>query len=48
MDIIKRKIENKEDLFDRKHKFKVLNIDLSFPDYIYKNREIFKNFIYLN
>ena len=47
MDIIQRKIKNKEDLFDREHKFKVISVDSSFPDYIFKNKNKFKDFIYL-
>ena len=40
------KIEKKEDLFDRNHKFEVIKVDASFPRYIYKNKEKFKDFIY--
>ena len=36
----------KEDLFDRNHKFEVIDVDASFPRYIYKNKEKFKDFIY--
>ena len=46
IDIIKRKIEKKEDLFDRNHKFEVIDVDASFPSYIYKNKEKFRDFIY--
>jgi len=46
LDIINRKINQKEDLFDRNHKFEVVNIDETFPDYICKNREKFEDFIY--
>jgi len=46
IDIIKRKIEEKKDLFDRNHDFEVLKIDNTFPKYIYENKEKFKNFIY--
>ena len=44
-----RKIEDKisrgKDLFDRNIKYKAIKIDESFPDYITKNREKFKNWI---
>lgn len=46
MDGIKKKIEQKIDLFDRGYNFKVLEIDQSFPKYIYENKEKFKDFIY--
>ena len=36
-----------EDLFNRGYKFEVIKIDRSFPEYVYKNTEKFKNFIYL-
>ena len=46
LDIIKRKIELKQDLFNRGYEFEVVKIDGSFPEYVYKNPEKFKNFIY--
>ena len=46
MDIIKKKMEQKVDLFDRGYNFKVLKIDQTFPKYIYENKEKFKEFIY--
>ncbi len=46
MDIIKRKIKKKEDLFDRNHEFEVINVDATFPNYIYKNKKKFEEFIY--
>ena len=46
MEIIKRKIEEKKDLFDRNYDFKVLKIDKTFPKYVYENVEKFKDFIY--
>ena len=46
--VIKRKIELKEDLFDRDHKFQVIKIDESFPEFVCKNRDKFKDFIYSN
>ena len=48
MEGIKRKIEQKIDLFDRGYDFKVVKIDQTFPKYIYKNVEKFKDFIYIN
>ena len=47
LDSIKKKIELKQDLFNRGYKFEVIKIDRSFPEYVYKNTEKFKNFIYL-
>ncbi len=46
MDIIRRKIRKKEDLFDRNHEFEVINVDATFPNYIYKNKKKFEDFIY--
>ena len=46
--MIKKKIELKQDLFDRKYNFKVIDIDSNFPKYIQENREKFKQFIYLD
>ena len=46
LELIKKKIELKQDLFDRKHNFKVVKIDNNFPKYIYDNKEKFKEFIY--
>ena len=46
MEIIERKIEQKKDLFDRNHDFKVLKIDNTFPKYIYENKEKLKELIY--
>ena len=48
MEGIKRKIEQKIDLFDRGYDFKVVKIDQTFPKYIYKNVEKFKDFIYID
>tara|TARA_X000001036_G_scaffold116478_1_gene109762 strand:+ start:1107 stop:1934 length:828 start_codon:yes stop_codon:yes gene_type:complete len=46
MEVIKRKIDQKKDLFDRNYNFKVLKIDNTFPKYINDNREKLKNLIY--
>ena len=48
IDIIKRKIDQKKDLFDRNYNFKVLKIDDTFPKYIYENKEKLKELIYEN
>ena len=46
MDIIKNKIEQKKDLFDRGYDFKVIKVDQTFPKFIYENQDKFKDFIY--
>ena len=48
LDIIKNKIKEKQDLFDRGYNFKVLEVDNTFPEYIEKNKEKLKEFIYLD
>ena len=48
IEIIKRKIDQKKDLFDRNYNFKVLKIDDTFPKYIYENKEKLKELIYEN
>ena len=40
------KIVKKEDLFDRNYDFKVLEIDKTFPDYIFRNKKELFDFIY--
>ena len=47
LDNIKEKIKLKQDLFNRGYKFKVIKIDKSFPEYLHKNKEKFRDFIYL-
>jgi len=42
---INQKIKNKIDLFERGHKYKVIKLDDSFPKYLLKNIDKFKNFI---
>ena len=42
---IKEKIKKGEDVFERGFKIKKINIDDSFPDYIYQNQDIFKDWI---
>ena len=46
MEIIKRKIDQKKDLFDRNYSYKVLEIDNSFPKYIFNNKEKLKELLY--
>ena len=45
VEVIKNKINNKQDLFNRGHVYKVINIDYNFPKYILNNLEKFKNYI---
>ena len=42
---INQKIKNKIDLFERGHKYQVIKLDDSFPKYLLKNVDKFKNFI---
>ena len=42
---IEKRIINKKDLFDRKIEYKVINIDETFPEYIFNNQEKLKNWI---
>ena len=46
LELIKKKIELKQDLFDRNHNFKVVKVDNDFPRYIYDNKGKFEEFIY--
>ncbi len=46
LEIIQNKIEKKMDLFDRNHNFEVVKIDVSFPEYIHRNKKKFEEFIY--
>jgi beta-1,4-mannosyl-glycoprotein beta-1,4-N-acetylglucosaminyltransferase len=43
--LIRQKIENKTDLFDRGQKYKKVNLDETFPNYLLNNLEKFKNYI---
>ena len=45
IEIIKKKIENKEDLFERGHKYEFVKLDQNFPKYILENVEKFNEFI---
>jgi len=45
VDVIKYKVENKMDLFERGHVYKKIELNNSFPKYILQNKSKFKNFI---
>ena len=45
IDLINKKISSGEDLFQRKINYRKIEIDNSFPDYIVKNKEMFKKWI---
>ena len=45
IDIIKKKINEKIDLFDRGHKYDVIQINEKFPKYILENLDQFNEFI---
>ncbi len=44
-DVIKRKIENLEDLFERGNKYEIIKIDENYPKYIIENKENLSEFI---
>ncbi len=44
-DLIREKISSGEDLFNRNINYKKININNDFPDYIVKNKELFKDWI---
>tara|TARA_Y100001936_G_C15906859_1_gene576329 strand:+ start:142 stop:951 length:810 start_codon:yes stop_codon:yes gene_type:complete len=44
-EIISKKIANKEDLFERGHKYEVVELNKDFPDYILKNIKKYHDFI---
>ena len=46
MEVIKRKINQKKDLFDRNYEYKVLKIDNSFPKYIIDNQSKLIDLLY--
>ena len=46
INVIKKKIKNREDLFLRNQIYDKVLIDKSYPEYILKNLNLFKNFIY--
>ena len=43
--VIQYNIDNKLDIIGRNFEYKKINIDNSFPEYIYKNKEKFQNWI---
>jgi len=45
VNIIKKKINNLEDLFNRNHKYEKIEINNSYPEYIKNNFTEFKEFI---
>ena len=47
VEVIKNKIKNKIDLFERGHIYEALILDSRFPDFILKNRKKFNNYIIL-
>ena len=48
VDIISKKIKEKQDLFNRGHLYEFVKIDKSFPDYLLQNLDRYKNFIISN
>ena len=46
LEAIEEKIKTKQDLFGRNFKYKVIDIDESFPKYLLDNKEKYKDFIY--
>ena len=45
IEIIEKKIQKRIDLFERGHQYKLIKIDNTYPDFILKNLEKFKNWI---
>ena len=45
VDVIKKKINNKVDLFERGHEYQVLKLNEDFPEYILENLEKYGEFI---
>ena len=45
IDIIKKKIDKKTDLFNRNEFYKKVDLDETFPKYILENKVYFQNFI---
>jgi len=44
-EIIESKIFKQIDLFNRGHQYKVIDLDKSFPAFLLKNHQIYKDFI---
>ena len=45
IEIVKKKIDNLEDLFNRGHKYEKISLDDTYPSYILDNKNLFKDFI---
>ena len=45
IEIVKKKIDNLEDLFNRGHKYEKISLDNTYPSYILDNQTLFKDFI---
>ncbi len=45
IEIVKKKIDNLEDLFNRGHKYEKVTLDDTYPSYILDNQNLFKDFI---
>ena len=45
LDYIKKKIEDRQDLFGRGHQYKKVKLDNTFPDFLIQNKDYFKKFI---
>lgn len=45
IDLIKKNIKNKKDLFNRSHIYKKVELDSTFPDYIKKNLKLFNKYL---
>ena len=45
IEVIKKKILNYKDLFNRNHTYEKVSINQNFPKFIMNNLELFKNFI---
>ena len=45
IETIKKKIKNREDLFERGHKYKITELNQKFPKYILENKDKFSEFI---
>ena len=45
IEIVKKKIDNLEDLFNRGHKYEKISLDDTYPSYILDNQNLFRDFI---
>ena len=48
MSVIEKKLKDRQDLFDRNYRYQTIKIDKSYPDFILKNKNVYKEFIYEN